>query len=146
MSVSYVDSLDLVLETWFMLLETKVSIAAVFVSSHNAIEECCVTRKKRKNTQDSNVSSFETWKSTLEFQENSIFSNDLFLVKNNNNHSDVQQTNRLTALACTVDLVVVLEAILTSRQPCEKLQSFYENLMLSNFHKMAVLKKIWIVN
>ena len=68
--------------------------------------------------------------------------NDLFVEKNNNNHLHVQQTNLPTALACTVDLVVVLEAILTSRQPCEKLQCLYENLMLNNFRKMAVLRKI----
>ena len=81
-------------------------------------------RQKRKNTRDSNESSFETWKSSVEFRENSIFYiyhskgiqvYDLFLEKNNNNHLHVQQTNRPTALACTVDLIVILEAILTSR-------------------------------
>ena len=33
-----------------------------------------------------------------------------------------------------------LEAILTSRQPREKLQCLYENLMSNNFSETAVLK------
>ena len=37
---------------------------------------------------------------------------------------------------------MVLEAILMSRQPREKLQCLYENVMLNNFHKIAVLRKI----
>ena len=41
---------------------------------------------------------------------------------------------------------MVVNAILTSRQTSEKLQCLYENLMLNNFRKMAVLKKISIVN
>ena len=41
-----------------------------------------------------------------------------------------------------IDLVTVLEAILTSRQPREKLLCLYENLMSNNFRKKAVLKKI----
>ena len=46
-----------------------------------------------------------------------------------------------------LDLVTVLEAILTSRQPREKLQCLYENLMWNNFRKAVVLKKyISIVN
>ena len=45
------------------------------------------------------------------------------------------------------NLVTVLEAILTSRQPSEKLQCLYENLMSSNSRKTVVLKKnICIVN
>ena len=40
-----------------------------------------------------------------------------------------------------IDLVTVLEAILTSRQPREKLLCLYENLMSNNFRKTAVLKK-----
>ena len=40
-----------------------------------------------------------------------------------------------------IDLVAVLEAILTSRQPREKLQCLYENLMSNNFRKTAVLKR-----
>ena len=39
-------------------------------------------------------------------------------------------------------LVKVLEAILMSRQPFEKLQCLYENLMLNNFHKMPGLKNM----
>ena len=41
-----------------------------------------------------------------------------------------------------VDLVTVFDAILTSRQTCEKLQCLYENPMLNNFRITAVLKKI----
>ena len=40
-----------------------------------------------------------------------------------------------------IDLVTVFDAILTSRQMCEKLQCLYENPMSNNFHKTAVLKK-----
>ena len=36
---------------------------------------------------------------------------------------------------------MALEAILTSRQPCEKLQCLYENLMSYNFRKTAGEKK-----
>ena len=36
---------------------------------------------------------------------------------------------------------MVLEPILTSRQPREKLQRLYENLMSNNFRETAVLKK-----
>ena len=43
---------------------------------------------------------------------------------------------------CLIHLVMVLEAILMSRQPRENLQCLYENLMSNNFCKMAVLKKI----
>ena len=46
----------------------------------------------------------------------------------------------------TIDLVTVFDAILTSRQTREKLQCLYENLMSNNFRRMAVLKKISIVN
>ena len=41
-----------------------------------------------------------------------------------------------------IGLITVFDAILTSRQPCEKLQCLYENLMSNNFRKTAVLKKI----
>ena len=41
-----------------------------------------------------------------------------------------------------IDLVTVLEAILTSRQAGEKLQCLDENLMSNNFRKTNVLKKI----
>ena len=47
---------------------------------------------------------------------------------------------------CTIDLVTVFDAILTSRQTREKLQCLYENLMSNNLRKTAVLKKISIVN
>ena len=40
-----------------------------------------------------------------------------------------------------IDLVTVLEAILTSRQADEKLQCLDENLMSNNFRKTNVLKK-----
>ena len=52
----------------------------------------------------------------------------------------------LDAINFAIDLVTVFDAILTSRQMCEKLQCLYENLMSNNFHKTAVLKKISIVN
>ena len=45
-----------------------------------------------------------------------------------------------------IDLVTVFDAILKSRQTCEKLQCLYENLMSNNFRKTAVLNKISIVN
>ena len=38
--------------------------------------------------------------------------------------------------------ITVLEAILTSQQPHEKLLHLYDNLMSNNFCKTAVLKKI----
>ena len=38
--------------------------------------------------------------------------------------------------------ITVLEAILTSQQPHEKLLRLYDNLMSNNFCKTAVLKKI----
>ena len=41
-----------------------------------------------------------------------------------------------------IDLVTVFNAILTSRQMCEKLQCLYENLLSNNFRRTAVLKKI----
>ena len=40
-----------------------------------------------------------------------------------------------------IDLVTVLEAILTSRQPREKLQCLYEDQCQIIFRKTAVLKK-----
>jgi len=41
---------------------------------------------------------------------------------------------------------MVFDAILKSRQTCEKLQCLNENLMSNNFRKTAFLKKIPIVN
>ena len=46
----------------------------------------------------------------------------------------------------SIDLVTVFDAILTSRQTCEKLPCLYKNLMSNNFREKAVLKKISIVN
>ena len=46
----------------------------------------------------------------------------------------------------SIDLVTVFDAILTSRQTCEKLPCLYENLMSNNFREKAVLKKISVVN
>ena len=40
-----------------------------------------------------------------------------------------------------IDLVTVLEAILTSRQPREKLQCLYENLLSNNFRKTPIMEK-----
>ena len=45
-----------------------------------------------------------------------------------------------------IDLVTVFDAILTSRQTCEKLQCLYENVMSNTFRKTAVLKKLSVVN
>ena len=41
----------------------------------------------------------------------------------------------------SIDLVTVFNAILTSRQTCEKLQCLCENVRSNNFRKTAVLKK-----
>ena len=40
-----------------------------------------------------------------------------------------------------IDLVTIFDTTLTSRQTREKLQCLYENLMLNNVRKTAVLKK-----
>ena len=40
-----------------------------------------------------------------------------------------------------IDLVTVLEAILTRRQPREKLQCLYENLLSNNFRKTPIMEK-----
>ena len=42
----------------------------------------------------------------------------------------------------SIDLVTVFDAILTRRQTREKLQFLYENPMLNDFRKTAVLEKI----
>ena len=52
----------------------------------------------------------------------------------------------ISYIVALIGLVTVFDAILTSRQTREKLQSLYENLMPNNFRRTAVLKKIWIVN
>ena len=44
------------------------------------------------------------------------------------------------------DLVTVFDAVLTSKQMCERLHCLYENLMSNNFRKTALLKKISIAN
>ena len=41
----------------------------------------------------------------------------------------------LDAINFAIDLVTVFDAILTSRQMCEKLQCLYENLMSNNFRR-----------
>ena len=46
-----------------------------------------------------------------------------------------------SSLHSSIDLVTVFDAILTSRQTCEKLQCLYENLMSNNSRKTAVPKK-----
>ena len=58
----------------------------------------------------------------------------------------VKITDKIILIIVIIDLVTVLDAMLTSRQMCEKLQCLYENLMSNNFYKTAVLKKISIVN
>ena len=37
-----------------------------------------------------------------------------------------------------IDLVTVFDAILTSRQTCEKLQCLHENLMSNNFRRIVI--------
>ena len=53
----------------------------------------------------------------------------------------VNITAKIILIIVMIDLVTVFDAMLTSRQMCEKLQCLYENLMSNNFHKTAVLKK-----
>ena len=50
---------------------------------------------------------------------------------------------RLDDVLVLIDLVMVFDAILTSRprQKRDKLQCLYENLMSNNFRRTAVLKK-----
>ena len=48
----------------------------------------------------------------------------------------------IRSFTVVIDLVMVLDAILTSRQTREKLQCLYENLMSNNFRITAFLKKI----
>ena len=43
-----------------------------------------------------------------------------------------------------IDLITILETILSCRRPCEKKQCLCENLMSNNFRKTAVLKKVGI--
>ena len=45
-------------------------------------------------------------------------------------------------LNLSIGLVTVLEAILTSRQPREKLQCLYQNLMSNTFRNTVVQKRI----
>ena len=47
----------------------------------------------------------------------------------------------LQSVFVCIDVVTVFDAILRSKQTCEKLQCLYENLMSINFRKAAVLKK-----
>ena len=58
---------------------------------------------------------------------------------NRNNLSEFLVTQSLPCRA-SIDLIPVLEAILTSRQPNEKLQCLYENQMSES--KTAVLERI----
>ena len=53
----------------------------------------------------------------------------------------VKITDKIILIIVIIDLVTVFDAMLTSRQMCEKLQCLYENLMSNNFRKTAVLKK-----
>ena len=70
----------------------------------------------------------------------------VFLFQNrvNRRHPDVDQLfpTLFYTSAFEIVLVTVLEAILTSKQPREKLQCLYENLISNNFRKTAVLKKM----
>ena len=60
-------------------------------------------------------------------------------MKNREQEYILNDTSHL--MTTRIDLVTVLEAILTSRKPREKLLYLYENLMSNNFRKTAVLKK-----
>ena len=53
--------------------------------------------------------------------------------------------NSIFVLPYTIDLIMVSEAILRGRQPLDKLQCLYGNLMSDNFRKTAVRKKKGIV-
>ena len=46
--------------------------------------------------------------------------------------------NSIFVIPYTIDLIMVSEAILKGRQPLDKLQCFYGNLMSDNFRKAAV--------
>ena len=67
-------------------------------------------------------------------------------VENSDNNIFLSVYGRVVIAILAIDLVTVFDAILTSRQTCEKLQCLYENLMSNNFRKTACLKKISIVN
>ena len=60
-------------------------------------------------------------------------------MKNREQEYILNDTSHL--MTTRIDLVTVLEAILTSRKPREKLLYLYENLMSNNFRKTAFLKK-----
>ena len=60
-------------------------------------------------------------------------------MKNREQEYILNDTSHL--MTTRIHLVTVLEAILTSRKPREKLLYLYENLMSNNFRKTAVLKK-----
>ena len=60
-------------------------------------------------------------------------------MKNREQEYILNDTSHL--MTTRIDLATVLEAILTSRKPREKLLYLYENLMSNNFRKTAVLKK-----
>ena len=66
------------------------------------------------------------------------------IIKRNGNRvvCRVFSLSRLFKPLFLTDLVTVLEAILKSRQPREKLQCLYGNLVSNNFRKTAFLKKI----
>ena len=61
------------------------------------------------------------------------------------NYCDENYETIISKVDC-IDFVTDFDTILTSRQRCEKLQCLYENLMLNNFRKTTLLKKIWFVN
>ena len=64
--------------------------------------------------------------------------------KQNKNRQKYHSTdeNRYIKNICCNRLITVLEAILSGRQPREKIQCLYANLTFSIFAKTAVLKKI----
>ena len=54
----------------------------------------------------------------------------------------IEERGETAVFAGYIDLVTVIDAILTSRQTYEKLQCLYENPISNNFRKMAALKNI----
>ena len=86
------------------------------------------------------VLAFEKRKSTLSVCQQA--SDDLSAVESTQKDRVTPKNMREEKLILQIDPVTVFDAILTSRDTCEKLQCLYENLKSNNFRKTAVLKKI----
>ena len=55
-------------------------------------------------------------------------------------HAKVLQGKGSTFISQLIDPITVLQAILTGREPCEKLQRLYKNPMSNKFWKKSILK------